>query len=99
MAASHRAENKMRSDHHLFSSEMAGGGPMTLTFIQAANIILMRPHNWEKHSFGTWLKEAAKRLHRNKAATALANKLARIAWGVLRNDNTFDITHSEVEAV
>jgi hypothetical protein len=31
MAASHRAENKMRSDHHLFSSEMAGGGPMTLT--------------------------------------------------------------------
>jgi hypothetical protein len=24
----------MRSDHHLFSSEMAGGGPMTLTFVQ-----------------------------------------------------------------
>ena len=65
-------------------------------FIQAANIILMRPHNWEKYSFGTWLKEAAKRLQRNKAATALANKLARI---ILRNDKTFDITYSEVEAV
>jgi class 3 adenylate cyclase len=55
--------------------------------------------NWEKYSFGTWLKGAAKRLHRNKAATALANKLARITWSVLRNDNTFDITHSEVGAV
>jgi transposase len=68
-------------------------------FIQAANIILMRPHNWEKFSFGAWLKQAATRLHRNKAATALANKLARIAWSVLRNDRTFDIAHSEVEAV
>jgi hypothetical protein len=31
-------------------------------------------------------------LHRNKLAVALANKLARIAWSVLRNDKTFD-TH------
>jgi transposase len=53
-------------------------------FIQAANVIL-RPHNWERYSFGTWLKGTANRLHRNKAATALANKLARIAWSVLRS--------------
>jgi transposase len=45
------------------------------------------------------LKGAAKRLHRNKAATALANKLARITWSMLRNGKTFDITYSEVEAV
>jgi transposase len=68
-------------------------------FIQAANIILMRPHNWEKYSFGPWLQGAANRLHRNKAATALANKLARIAWSVLRNDKTFDMSHSEVPAI
>jgi transposase len=68
-------------------------------FIQAANIILMRPHNWERYSFGAWLKEAATRLHRNKAATALANKLARIAWSVLRNDKIFDMSHSEVPAI
>ena len=30
-------------------------------FIQAAQVILMRPHNWEKFSFGSWLAEAAKR--------------------------------------
>src|SRR5262245_65632742 len=24
-------------------------------FIQAANVLLMPPHNWEKYSFGPWL--------------------------------------------
>src|SRR5262245_9733783 len=52
-------------------------------FIQAANVILMRPQNWPKFSFGVWLANAATRMHRNKLATALANKLARIAWSVL----------------
>jgi transposase len=68
-------------------------------FIQAANIILMRPQNWERYSFGAWLKEAATRLHRNKAATALANKLARIAWSVLRNGKVFDVLRHEVAAI
>ena len=68
-------------------------------FIQAANVILMRPHNWEKFSFGPWLTEAATRLHRNKLATALANKLARIAWSVLRNQKAFDSHNPEVTAI
>jgi transposase len=65
-------------------------------FIQAAKVILMRPHNWQRFSFGTWLQNAAPRLHRNKLATALANKLARIAWSVLRNEKTFDASRYEV---
>jgi transposase len=48
------------------------------------------PHNWERFSFGAWLRNAAPRLHRNKLATAMANKLARIAWTILRNETTFD---------
>ena len=52
--------------------------------IQAAKVLLMRPHNWPRYSFGAWLKTASERLHRNKLAVALANKLARIAWSVLR---------------
>ncbi len=68
-------------------------------FIQAAHVILMRPHNWSKFSFGGWLTEAATRLHRNKLATALANKLARIAWSVLRHEQTFDSHRREVTAV
>ena len=54
--------------------------------IQAAKVLLMRPHNWPRYSFGAWLKTASERLHRNKLAVALANKLARIAWSVLRYD-------------
>ena len=59
-------------------------------FTRAAKVILMRPQNWPRYSFGTWLKAAAERLHRNKLAIALANKLARIAWSVLRNERSFD---------
>ncbi len=66
--------------------------------IQAANVLLMRPHNWPRYSFGDWLKTASERLHRNKLAVALANKLARIAWSVLRHDRTFD-THLEATAI
>ena len=67
-------------------------------FIQAARVLIMRPHHWGKFSFGAWLKEAALRLHKNKLATALANKLARIAWSVLRHGRAFD-THQEVPAI
>ena len=66
--------------------------------IQAAKVLLMRPHNWPRYSFGAWLKTASERLHRNKLAVALANKLARIAWSVLRHDKAFD-THLEAAAI
>lgn len=75
-----------------------GNTYLRMLFIQAAKVIIMRPQNWEKFSFGTWLKEAAPRLHRNKLATALANKLARISWSVLRNGRYFD-THGEALAI
>ena len=68
-------------------------------FIQAANVILMRPQTWERFSFGAWLKAAQPRLHRNKLATALANKLARIAWSVLRHNVAFDAHRVEVVAI
>jgi len=68
-------------------------------FVQAAQIILMRPKNWEKFSFGAWLTEAAKRMHKNKLAAALANKLARIAWSILRHGKDFDTHRIEVTAV
>ncbi len=52
-------------------------------FMQGARVILLRPKLWADHSFGPWLTAAARRLHHNVLATALANKLARIAWTVL----------------
>ncbi|WP_442917975.1 IS110 family transposase [Magnetovibrio sp. PR-2] len=68
-------------------------------FVQAAHIILMRPHNWKKFSFGPWLEQASQRMHKNKLAAALANKLARIAWSILHNGRTFDTNRIEVTAV
>jgi transposase len=68
-------------------------------FIQAAHIILMRPHNWPRFSFGPWLEQAHARMHKNKLAAALANKLARVAWSVLRNGRRFDVSSIETAAI
>ena len=68
-------------------------------FIQAARIILMRPKNWSRFSFGPWLEQASQRMHKNKLASALANKLARIAWSVLHKGNRFDAHHVEATAI
>ena len=59
-------------------------------FMQGARVILLRPANWAKHSFGPWLTAAVKRLHHNVLATALANKLARIAWTVLAQRRNYE---------
>jgi transposase len=39
---------------------------------------------------GGWLQGLLKRMHKNAAVVALANKLARIAWVVLRRDAAFE---------
>ena len=59
-------------------------------FMQGARVILLRPANWMKHSFGPWLTAAAQRLHHNVLATALANKLARITWTVLAQGRRYE---------
>lgn len=73
-----------------------GSRYLRMLLVQAAKVILMRPHNWPKFSFGEWLNAAADRMHRNKLAVALANKLARIAWSVLRHGKAFDAQTDEV---
>jgi transposase len=59
-------------------------------FVRGARVILLRPENWAKHSFGPWLQAASRRLHRNALAVALANKLARIAWSVLAGERHYE---------
>jgi transposase len=67
-----------------------GNRYLRMLFMQGARVILLRPANWAKHSFGPWLTAAAKRLHHNVLATALANKLARIAWTVLAQQRNYE---------
>ena len=38
---------------------------------------------------GAWLRGLVARMHKNAAVVALANKLARMAWAVLRHNETF----------
>ena len=58
--------------------------------VEARFANMRRPVNWAKHSFGLWLTAAAQRLHHNVLATALANKLARIAWTVLAQRRSYE---------
>jgi len=51
-------------------------------FIIGTRAVLARPASWAKFGLEGWLTAAAKRLHHNVLAAALANKLARIAWSV-----------------
>ncbi|AML53344.1 IS110 family transposase [Falsihalocynthiibacter arcticus] len=73
-----------------------GSRYLRMLFVQAAKVILMRPHRWPDFSFGEWLIRAEPRMHRNKLAVALANKLARTAWSVLHHGTTFDAPRDEV---
>ena len=69
-----------------------------MLFVQAAQVIMMRPENWPKLSFGAWLEAASTRMPHNKVGVALANKLARIAWSVLHSGRNFDWKENEIAA-
>lgn len=74
-----------------------GSRYLRMLFVQAAKVILMRTNRWPGFSFGEWLTRAAERMNRNKLAVALANKLARIAWSILRHKTAFDAPRDAVD--
>jgi transposase len=49
----------------------------------------MRNKMRHRHRFGPWLDRLERRVHRNVAVVALANKLARIAWAVLAKETPY----------
>jgi len=73
-----------------------GSKYLRMLFVQAAQVIMMRPKNWPKFSFGAWLEAASTRMQHNKLGVALANKLARIAWSVLNSERDFDWKDNEI---
>jgi len=76
-----------------------GSRYLRMLLVQAARIIMMRPHLWPNFSFGSWLAAAVTRMPGNKAAIALANKLARTAWSILRHGTSFDAARDRDMAV
>jgi transposase len=58
------------------------------------------PHVAEyETALGRWLKGLLARVHRNVAVVALANKLARISWAVLRRREAFTAKGKPAEAI
>jgi transposase len=64
-------------------------------FVQAARVVLLRRESWERYGLKPWIEAAARRMHPNKLVVALANKLARIAWAVLRHGRDFEVSHAD----
>jgi transposase len=50
---------------------------------------MIRPAKHKEDRLSQWVKALAERRHPNVAATALANKTARIAWAMLRNGTDY----------
>jgi transposase len=75
----------------LGSISKRGNRYLRMLFVQAAHSVLLHPQCWEKHGLKSWIEAAARRLNRFKLAIALANKLARIAWGVLHGGRNFEV--------
>lgn len=77
----------------LGSISKRGSRYLRTLFIQAAKVLLMRPQNWAKFSFGPWLANAAPRMQR------LGQQARSIAWSVVSTGQAFDTHKLEVEAV
>lgn len=74
-----------------------GNKYLRMLFIHGARAAL--PHLAKTDTpIGAWLRGLLARGHRNIAVVALANKLARIAWAVLRGDRSFNASHEAAPA-
>jgi transposase len=67
-----------------------GNRYLRVLFVQAAWVVLI--------GLKSWIEAAKKRLHHNVLAIALANKLARIAWAVLKKGRSFECARTNAMA-
>ena len=65
-----------------------GNSYLRRLFVQGARAVLQQ-RTKQSPRLSTWLAQLSSRTHRNVAAVALANKLARIAWAVLAKNESY----------
>ena len=67
-------------------------------FMQGARVILLRPRNWAKHSFGSWLEAAAKRLQEIGCAriSIMARSTSAPFKGRIQNRKTYHFHSSNL---
>jgi len=62
-------------------------------FIQGARAVWVWKDKHPDDPVQKWLIALGQRRHAHIAVTALANKIARIAWSILRRDQEFQVHH------
>jgi transposase len=65
-----------------------GNSCLRRLFVQGARAVLQQ-RTKQSSGLSTWLAQLTSGTHRNVAAAALANKLARIAWAVLAKNEQY----------
>jgi transposase len=65
-----------------------GNSYLRKLFVQGAHAVLQRSAK-QSSGLSMWLAQLTSRTHRNVAAVALANKLARMAWAVLAKNEPY----------
>jgi len=75
--------------HRLFGISKRGDVYLRTQMIHGARAVVSQAKHRDD-PLSRWVTDIAKRRHPNVAAVALANKTARMAWAMLRNDTNYD---------
>jgi transposase len=75
--------------HRLFGISKRGDVYLRTQMIHGARAVVSQAKHRDD-PLSRWVTDIAKRRHPNVAAVALANKTARMAWAILRNDTDYD---------
>src|SRR5260370_25992909 len=75
-------EHSTGGQQKLLGISKRGNSYLRRLFVQGARAVLLQ-RTKQSSGLSAWLAQLTSRTHRNVAAVALANKLARIAWAVL----------------
>ena len=75
--------------HRLFGISKRGDAYLRTLLIHGARAVVSQAKHRDD-PLSRWATDIAKRRHPNVAAVALANKTARMAWAMLRNETDYD---------
>ena len=81
-------EHSTGGQQRLLGISKRGNSYLRKLFVQCAHAVLQQ-RTKQSPGLSAWLEQLTSRTHRNVAAVALANKLARIAWAVLAKNEPY----------
>ena len=81
-------EHSTGGQQKLLGISKRGNSYLRRLFVQGARAVLLQ-RTKQSSGLSAWLAQLTSRTHRNVAAVALANKLARIAWAVLAKNEQY----------